>query len=289
MSSQPLNILSVDVEDWYQAVSLLAGLPASERLHVAFRRGLHRLLDLLDCQGVKGTFFVLGMTAERDVSLVGDLASAGHEIATHGYGHRHLWQIPMEEFREDLRRGLGILRERTDSPILGHRAPQFSVPRDRTLEFFRVLVEEGLTYDSSVYPFGGRRYGLADRPREIHRVETPAGPILEVPLSVRTVLGRPLPVSGGGVWRLLPAFLIADCIRRLNRKDLPMVTYVHNYEFDPEPLRCEEGGIPRGIRSRRINFLQNLRRGSAYGKLRAMLEQFRFVPIREYLTAKGLL
>jgi len=290
MDEQTLNILTVDLEDWYQGIALYAGeRDAGQVNRTAFRRGVDRLLAILARHSARATFFVLGMTIESDAGLLDELSAAGHEIATHGYGHRHLWRASTAEFAEDLRRGLGVLGERTGSPILGYRAPQFSVPRDRPEKFFATLAAAGISYDSSVFPFRGPRYGLPDFPPGVTTVQTPAGPVVEVPLSVRRVLGRAIPVSGGGYWRLLPAAFTRGNIHWLNRRGLPMVTYMHNYEFDPERLSSRKAGLAGWARRLRIDFVQNLGRRTMPGKLAAMLERFRFTTMIDFLRRGGYL
>jgi polysaccharide deacetylase family protein (PEP-CTERM system associated) len=284
------NILTVDLEDWYQGVALYAGESTAGQVdRTAFRRGLDRLLALLARHSARATFFVLGMTVEADIGVLDELTAAGHEIATHGYGHRHLWRQTTAEFAEDLRRGLGILRERVGTPILGYRAPQFSVPRDRREEFFATLAAAGIKYDSSVFPFRGPRYGLPDFPPGVTTVQMPTGPIVEVPLSIRRVLGRAMPVSGGGYWRVLPAAFTRSNIRWLNRRGLPMVTYMHNYEFDPERLRSAKAGLTGVARRLRVDFVQNLRRRTMPGKLAELLDRFRFTTMVDFLRKGGYL
>ena len=176
------GLLCVDLEDWHQILQQQLG--ASPRhCPVPFRRGLDALLDLLDRHNQKATFFVLGMTVAGSQSVVRELSDLGHEIATHGFDHIHLERRTTDEFREDLKRALGQLGELIGEPILGHRAPEFSIPRDRVGAFFDVLAELGLRYDSSVYPVDGERYGLAGFPRSPQRVETAYGPVIELPLA----------------------------------------------------------------------------------------------------------
>jgi hypothetical protein len=227
------------------------------------------------------------MTVEQDLGLLDEFHAAGHEIATHGYGHRHLWRMSMEELGEDLNRAIGLLAGRLQRPILGYRAPQLSVPRDRTAAFFETLARAGLRYDSSVFPFHGRRYGLPEFSRRITTVDTPAGPIVEVPLSVRPVLGRPLPVAGGGYWRVLPGWSIAANIRWLNRRGLPMVAYVHSYEFDPQRLSSGWAGVSGRIRRLRLDLGQNLRRAATCSKVRRLLARFSFTSMERYLSLRG--
>jgi len=102
MSESPVkNILSVDVEDWYQLIGeQLSGEGRARPKHVA--RQVDRLLDLLAKHSCRGTFFCLGKSLVGSPEIVRRIAEAGHEIGTHGWGHEPVYRIGLERFREDL-------------------------------------------------------------------------------------------------------------------------------------------------------------------------------------------
>src|SRR5579875_135323 len=62
------------------------------------------ILELLDRQGVRATFFVPGRVAERHPQEVDRIVSAGHELAHHGYTHRSVTSLDAEEEEEEMRR-----------------------------------------------------------------------------------------------------------------------------------------------------------------------------------------
>ena len=280
------GLLCVDMEDWHQIVQQQLG--ASPRhCAVPFRRGLDALLSLLDQHNQKATFFVLGMTAAGSREVIRELSDLGHEIATHGFDHIHLERRTTDQFREDLKRALGQLGELTGDPVLGHRAPEFSIPRDRVGPFFEVLAELGLRYDSSVYPIQGERYGLAGFPRRPQRVETAYGEVIELPLATAELAGRRIPIGGGGMWRLLPGRVLRPLAQRARDEGVLLTTYVHNYEFDPDRLILSEV-IPRSGLERsplRTELSGNLFRARLSGRLERMLERFRFSTCRDYLQS----
>jgi polysaccharide deacetylase family protein (PEP-CTERM system associated) len=298
MQTEPLTpriagadgLLCVDLEDWYQIVLRREGRGA-RFCREQFRRGLSALLDVFDRHGAKATFFVLGMTVAEDPGVVRELAAAGHEIATHGYEHLHLEQRTGVEFEQDLRRAMGELAEITGRGVLGHRAPEFSVPRDDPQGFFDVLGRCGLAYDSSVYPIAGTRYGLPWFPPVPCRVAAEGGSLIELPAATVRWLGRRWPIAGGGSWRLAPRPLLRRAMRRALRQGVLLTTYMHNYEFDPRPLDLAEvldrpaAGRPTWAPARRANLF----RGGMTGKLDDVLSRWKLVPCERFLRAQGWL
>ncbi len=173
--------------------------------------------------------------------------------------------------------------------MLGHRAPAFSVTRDQLDGFCEICLEAGLAYDSSIFPIRGRRYGIPDTPTMPYIIQDGGGrrPV-EIPLSTIMWRGRRYPVAGGGYWRVLPAWVIRRIIARLNRAGCPMVTYLHPYEFDSQPLSATMAA-GWSLRSLKHQFKQNLNRRSMCDKLDAILSVHRFAPAEEYLRDPGRL
>jgi len=270
------GLLCVDLEDWHQI--LLRRFGKGPR-HCAqeFRKGLDELLDLLDAHDQRATFFVLGMTVADDSGIVRALAEGGHEVATHGWGHVRIDELSRAEFAEDLRRAMSELTAITQKPVVGHRAPEFSIPRDDVEGFFSVLAEAGITYDSSVYPFSGTRYGLGDWPRSPCRVHVDAGSLIELPLATLQVGRRRIPIAGGGWWRLLPGPLVNLAASAARRQGVLLTTYVHNYEFDPGILRLGPVAERDELQGawRRATLQQNAFRRSLPDKMVALIRRFR--------------
>jgi len=156
------NAFTVDLEDWYHGLEIDAAEWGcfEDRLQV----GAHRLLDLLEEAGVRATFFALGFAAQQHPELVRQIHERGHELATHGYGHQFVYRLDEEGFRRDLLRSLEILDRAVGAPVLGYRAPFFSITRQAEWAF-DVLRECGIAYDSSVFPVHNYRYGIPDAPR----------------------------------------------------------------------------------------------------------------------------
>ena len=106
------------------------------------------------------TCFVVGYFAKRFPQLVREAVAAGHEIASHGYFHRLIYQMSSVEFYKDARAARELLEDVSGKPVRGFRAPAFSVT-ERTPWFFDKLVEAGYRYDSSVFPAPHQTGGLA--------------------------------------------------------------------------------------------------------------------------------
>jgi polysaccharide deacetylase family protein (PEP-CTERM system associated) len=289
LSREPFrNCLSVDFEDWYQLSEERLTTSGTSRGSI-LERQLDRLLGLLAERDTRATFFCLGKSLEKHPRLVRRVVEAGHETATHGWGHQLIREIGLEAFREDLYRSIGWLSDVTGRCVYGYRAPAFSLSPGQLQGFYDICFEAGLAYDSSVFPFRGRRYGIPDAAPGPQAVRSDGSRRLtEMPLATVAWLGRRWPVAGGGWWRVLPKWAIHAAIRRLNAEGHPFTSYVHVYEFDAEQLDGLQFG-DGSSRARTWALKQNLGRSSMFGKLDRLLSTVRFGPIEDYLRHAGYL
>jgi polysaccharide deacetylase family protein (PEP-CTERM system associated) len=251
------------------------------------RRQTDRVLGLLSRRGIRATFFVLGRTAASVPALVRRIVREGHEVATHGYDHEPIADGEMDAFAEDLRRAKAELEDLIGEEVIGYRAPAFSVPGGRRQAFFEVLARAGIRYDSSVVPVAMSRYGIGGFGLAPCRVPTAAGgEVLEFPLSLVPWAGRLWMVAGGGYWRLFPAWLLRRAVRKVRADGRPLVTYLHNYEFDARALRVRRmRARPRELRTWEIR--SNLFRRTIPRKLVELLSEFPFAPFRDVLDRVG--
>jgi len=268
-----LNALTIDVEDYFH-VSAFDG-PEKRHCWDQFESRVcantDRLLDLLAQTSTLATFFVLGWVADRHPHLIRRIASAGHELASHGYAHRLVYNMTPAEFRDDLRRAKDAIASASGVDVRGYRAPSFSITR-ASLWALDVLIEEGYTFDSSVFPVRRDRYGLPGAPRHSHEITRPSGRIVEVPPSTVRVGGLTVPVAGGGYFRLYPYALTRRAINDLNVNERrPAVAYVHPWEIDPNQPR-QAGSLLNQFRHR-VNLDQTEPR------LRQLLTEFEFGPL----------
>jgi polysaccharide deacetylase family protein (PEP-CTERM system associated) len=271
-----LHAMSVDVEDWFHPEAVRDYVPADTgALEPRAARVVERLLRILDATGTRATFFVLGAVAEREPELVPRIASAGHEVASHGHGHRMITQQSRDEFTADLRWSLRVLRAQSGQRVVGYRAPSFSVVGD-TRWALEVLAAEGIEYDSSIFPVHHDRYGIPGAPRRPHVVLRSGDRVLwELPPVTMRLAGRTLPAAGGGYLRLLPYAWSALALRRLQAEGLPGVVYTHPWEYDREQPRLP---LPR------LRALRHYGRIAATeSKLERLLREFRFTTCAEVL------
>jgi polysaccharide deacetylase family protein (PEP-CTERM system associated) len=179
--------------------------------------------------------------AERFPAIVRAIASAGHEVGSHGWSHTRVHHLSPREFREEVTRSKKLLEDLSGTPVLGYRAPSYSIGRE-TLWAVDELEKAGYTYSSSIYPIRHDLYGMPEAPRFPFRHG--GNGILEVPISTARVLGVNLPSGGGGYFRLLPYALFRRLVRRVNeRESKPCVFYFHPWEIDPEQPRPANLGL----------------------------------------------
>jgi polysaccharide deacetylase family protein (PEP-CTERM system associated) len=272
-----VNAMSVDVEEHFQ-VSAFDGQVARASWGERESRvvaSTERLLALFDEARVRSTFFVLGWVAERHPDLVRRIVAAGHELACHGYGHQLVYNLSVEEFREDVRRAKAVLEAASGVAVVGYRAPSFSVV-ERSLWALDVLIEEGFAYDASIFPVHHDRYGIPDAPRHAHLRQGRVGTIIEAPGSTVRCAGVNIPVCGGGYFRLLPYSVTRWAISRLNEVEgRPAMFYVHPWEVDPDQPRIDAGRLSR------LRHYRNLRRTAP--RLRLLMQEFAFSTVADVL------
>ena len=262
------NALTIDVEDYFQVSAFAPYIRRDEwdARPCRVERNVDRILELLAEREVKATFFTLGWVAERYPQLVKRIVRGGHELASHGYGHERASDLDPAAFTDDVTRAKAILEDLGGLPVLGYRAPSFSIGRGN-LWAFDVLARAGYRYSSSIYPIAHDHYGMPESPRFAYRM---AHDLLEVPVTTLRVGGRNLPSSGGGYFRLLPYAVSRWMIGRVNRADQEAaVFYFHPWEID--------AGQPRiaGINAKtRFRHYVNIPRME--GRLQALLRDFRW-------------
>jgi polysaccharide deacetylase family protein (PEP-CTERM system associated) len=280
-----INALTIDVEDYFQ-VTAFEGVVDRQDWAVYPSRvenNTRRVLDLLDEYPIKATFFVLGWVAERFPDIVLDIAKRGHEVACHGYGHELVYNLGPEAFRADVQKSKAILEHLTGVPLLGYRAPSYSIT-EKSLWALDILIEEGFVYDSSIFPIIHDNYGIPGGERFSHTLTRPAGSILEFPLTTLNLNlpGRKiaLPIAGGGYLRLLPAGVIQWGMRRINQiEQQPTVLYFHPWEIDPDQPR-----IKASLKSR---FRHYVNLDTTEDKLRTLFKGLEFGTMSRVLELNG--
>jgi polysaccharide deacetylase family protein (PEP-CTERM system associated) len=268
-----VNALTIDVEDYFH-VSVFDGIVPRSRwdtLESRVETNTERLLDIFSEHGVWATFFVLGWVAERFPDLVRRIAQRGHEIASHGYDHRLIYDQTPPAFREDIRRAKRVLEDTSGCQVSGYRAPSYSIT-PQSLWALDILLEEGYRYDSSIFPIRHDRYGIPVSERHPYPIQRSKGCLIEVPGSTTKYGPMNLPVAGGGYFRILPYRWTYWGIARVNRvEQRPVVFYLHPWEIDPEQPRLKVGRLSTFRHYRNLDQTEP--------RLRRLLEDFRFGPM----------
>jgi polysaccharide deacetylase family protein (PEP-CTERM system associated) len=264
------HAFTVDVEDWFHGMPLPHSV--KETAEARLERGLLPLLDLMEEAGAKGTFYVLGPCAVRYPELIREIARRGHEIGSHGWSHDLVYEMTRERFRDETRRSMDVVSELVNRPILTYRAAYFSITK-RSWWAIEELANLGITTDSSVFPVHNWRYGIPGFAQTPTPIDTPHGRVLEVPLGVRGVAGREIPITGGAYLRIYPYFLTRANMRWVEREGRRNVFYIHPWELDAEAprVRCHWKAY--------LTHYANLR--STEGKLKRLLSEFEFGTVAE--------
>jgi polysaccharide deacetylase family protein (PEP-CTERM system associated) len=271
------NAMTVDVEDYFQVEAFASTIDRRqwERFPARVERNTEKLLEILRETGTEATFFVLGWIAQRHPNLVKRIVAEGHELASHGFDHTRVDRQSREAFRADVRLSKGILETLGGVPVIGYRAPTFSIGRHSAWAH-GILQEEGYRYSSSVYPIKHDLYGTPGAPRTAF---SPVSGLIEVPLTAVRVFGVDVPASGGGFFRLFPYKVTRWLLTHASRSNrAPAIFYTHPWELDPEQPRQKQAPFLCRLR----NYL-NLDRTE--GRLRRLLGEFAWTRIdRIFLT-----
>ena len=279
-----LNSLSIDVEEWFHPELVRERVaPQERRTHI--ETSLAPLVRLLDRYNVKATFFFLGEVAAGHRELVQRLHDEGHEIACHGMSHLPLGGLGRTRFREELEAFTDLMRQTLgDVRIRGFRAPTFSL-NSETAWALPLLSGLGFEYDASLFPAripGNDLYGVRGAPRSPYHVsfddflrEDPQNPFIEFPNTVLFLGGIPVPLAGGFYLRVIPSWVLAKGLERVNRSS-PFNLYIHPWETDPQTPR-----VPLDWKSRWITYHGI---DSALAKLEFLLGRFAFSRVDRVLA-----
>jgi peptidoglycan-N-acetylglucosamine deacetylase len=265
-----LNSLTVDVEEWFH----ICGVPQLQpetwtRLPSRVERTTRMLLDELDTAGIKGTFFIVGWIAERYPGLVGLILTAGHDVGSHSFWHRRVYDLDPASFAEDLDASVTTLVAAGTPAITAFRAPEWSI-NHRSEWALEVLVQRGFKADASMAPL--RIVGDVSYPRRPHVRSTALGPIVEVPPLVADRFGQVMPMGWGWGLRMSSPSRVLKEIERANKLGTPAVLTIHPWELDPDPPRVP---LPLGLR-----FAHYFRLDGFPGRLRTILRGASFGPLQ---------
>ena len=270
------HFFTVDVEEYFQVKALESAVRRDDWLSHPSRlaRSIEPLLDVLERNNARATFFVLGWIADHRPEVVRAIAAAGHEIASHGYWHARVTAMGRPDFAADVRSSKHAIEDLIGTEVIGYRAPSFSIIPGWEWAF-DVLVEQGFKYDSSLFPIHRKGYGYPTAVRLPHVIQRVAGRIAEFPLATTSILKFPVPAAGGGYLRQFPFGIIRRAFREAGDRGEPATFYIHPWEIDPGQPR-----LPVSVLNR-IRHYRGL--DGALARVDQLLQEFRFSSIASYL------
>jgi polysaccharide deacetylase family protein (PEP-CTERM system associated) len=273
------HCLTVDLEDYFHVSAFRTAAPQVnwDYLPSRIERNSGLVLDLLEELGVKGTFFVVGWVAEKYPRIVQRVTQAGHELGCHSYSHELIYKLDRSAFRRDTIKALGSIEQATGQRVTSYRAPSFSITRV-SLWALDILVELGITHDSSIFPVRHDIYGIPNAPKEPFAMKIAGEQLIEFPASCLSVLGTGLPITGGGYLRILPLLYQQKALSWIEKCEHPGMIYFHPWELDPEQPR-----IQAPLRSR-LRHYTGLSR-TAF-RIRKLCASFRFAPMNTALPER---
>lgn len=225
-----MNILTFDIEEWY-IEKVYHGSRAEK--YREFDEYLNRILNLLEQQGFKATFFCVGRLATDFPEVVKLIASKGHEVGCHSNVHQWLNKMSPDEALEDTRVAVDSLEQCIGQKVKSYRAPAFSIGESNKWAF-EVLATCGIERDASVFPatrdFGGFPQFKEQSPT---LVSYEGNTIKEFPIPTLKLIGKDLAYSGGGYFRFFPLGLI----KRTMGKNSYNMCYFHIGDLLSGPQR----------------------------------------------------
>ena len=272
-----MNILTFDIEEWYIEKVYHGG--RKER-YLEFDRLLDNILDILDKNNTKATFFCLGVMAKDFPYVIKKIYDRGHEIGSHSNKHVWLTKLSKQEVREDTRISIDSLEQLIGEKVLSYRAPAFSIGEENKWAF-EILAECGIKRDASVFPaqrdFGGFSTFTEKEPVIIsyQGIE-----IKEFPISTLKLLGKEIVYSGGGYFRFFPISFIQNQINKSNYT----MTYFHIGDLMTEKYKLQSKQEyetyykePGTLINRYKRYIKsNLGIKSAFPKLQTLIETNKF-------------
>ncbi len=262
-----LNAMSVDIEDWFQVGAFENVIDRADWDGLARRveRNTDAVIDLFARAGVSATFFTLGWVAERHPALMRRIVEAGHELASHGYGHERVFKLSRQEFAANIDRAKKLLEDASGSAVNGYRAPSFSIDK-RTPWAHEILAEKGYAYSSSVAPIQNDHYGWPEAGRFAFR-PVAGSDLIELPVTTAVFAGKRLAAGGGGWFRMFPYAFSRWAFGQVNRESHPGIFYFHPWEIDPDQPRVADAPLKSKLR-------HYTKLSAMEGKLERMLREF---------------
>jgi polysaccharide deacetylase family protein (PEP-CTERM system associated) len=283
MKNMQIASLTVDVEDGIN-ISMRDNFQVEMEPTGRVEDNMEIILEICERNKVRATFFILGEIAEKFPELIKRVGAAGHEIGVHGYHHDQIFKLTPDKLKADLGRAKALMEDLSGQEIRGFRAPAFSI-NQKTSWALPLIADCGFSYDSSIFPSLSLRYGWKDFSKNICRIDLgDSSSLVEVPLSVIHMLGRDIPVGGGGYLRYFPYGFTRRALQRISRERSPVI-YLHPYELDTKryPDFYHEAIARSPFKKRMYLSLYRFKKDTVKSKLDRITSTFEFLPLKDII------
>lgn len=265
-----MNILTIDVEEWYHILNN-DSTKTEKQWYIYEKRldeNIRRIFDLFDSRGQKATYFCLGWIAREYPNVIRSIHARGYEIATHSDRHQLAYEQKRKDFKEDIKRSICSIEDITGKKVRAYRAPGFSF-KEENKWVLEVLAENGIEIDCSIFPAkrahgGFTSFGHA----QPAWVEMDGIRLKEFPINLYSIAGRSIIFSGGGYFRILPYRVISHLMHGSEY----VMTYFHPRDFDKNQPVIKDLSLVRKFKS-----YYGL--GTAFKKLEQLIADFHFIDL----------
>lgn len=275
--------ITFDIEEWCHAnFHSLKEIP--ETTENDLDKEVDIMINMCEERNIKSTCFILGIVAEKYPQIVKKIYNAGHEVASHGYNHKLVYNMTPEEFNNDIQKSCMLLENITGEKIKGYRAPSWSIKKENLKYYYDILDSNGIIYSSSIYPAYTYLYGVPDAPANPFIVQLSSGKeIIEIPVPITSVLGKKLGYTGGFYLRFFPYLYIKNKIKK-NGNDFFL--YLH-----PRELMDAVTKLPLNLLETFIAYYGIKRCRNKLDKLMNYLSntEYKNMLMRDYIHATGKL
>lgn len=277
-----MNILTFDIEEWFFEKEHNGG---REFRYRQLDEMIVKILDALDEQNIKATFFCIGKMAEDFPAVVKAIADRGHEVGCHSNEHIWLSKMTEKQLMDDTLAAIKSLEDVSGQKVVSYRAPAFTITTEN-LWAINVLSECGIRNDASIFPTNRAFGGFKGFPQDTPCVISHEGSQLrEFPICLTKVLGKTTAYSGGGYFRILPYWLVSKTMRRRDYN----ICYFHLNDLLNQkiPLKGKaEYEIfykePGTLKNRLVRYVKtNIGNADSFPKFRRLLSDQPFVSIKE--------
>ena len=108
-----MNILTFDIEDWFHILDNDPSKSENDwnKFDSRIQFGLEKILNILNENDVKATFFVLGWVAKKHPTLIKKINELGYEVGTHSHMHQLVYEQSPQQFKEDIKRSIYTIED----------------------------------------------------------------------------------------------------------------------------------------------------------------------------------